>query len=334
MAGLVEGRWVDTLPAAEEIRDGRFVRMDSAFRDMISPDPAAAFPAEAGRYLLFVSWSCPWAARTLAVRALKGLERVIDVAFAVPGLGTQGWTFDRGPDGPVAEGYPLHRLYSRSVSAYTGKVTVPALWDRKSGRIVNNESSEIVRMFNTAFDHVTGNRLDLYPAPLRATIDRWNDLVYPNVNNGVYRAGFATSQAAYDEAVTALFATLDRLDVHLATHRYLAGDTCTEADWRLFVTLVRFDVGYHGALKCNLKRIADYPALSGYLRELYQWPGIAATVRLDRIKADYWSLRNINPTGIVPIGPPVELDAPHRRGHLPGRGIWRREDEAATAQNP
>jgi putative glutathione S-transferase len=222
----------------------------------------------------------------------------------------------------VPEGYPLHRLYSECVPLYTGKVTVPTLWDKKQRRIVNNESSEIIRMFDGAFDGITGNRLHLYPEPLRADIDRWNDLIYPHVNNGVYRAGFSTSQAAYDEAVSKLFETLDELDAHLAIHRYLAGEYCTEADWRLFVTLVRFDIGYHGAFKCNLRRIADYPALSGYLRELYQWPGIAATVKLDRIKADYWSLRNINPTGIVPIGPPVDLLAPHGRDHLSGKGIW------------
>jgi len=322
MAGLVEGRWVDTLPAAEEIRDGRFVRMDSLFRNAVSSDPDASFPAEAGRYHLWVSWSCPWAARTLAVRSLKGLEDVISVSVAVPGLGAEGWTFDEGPDSPEPQGYPLHRLYSEAVPHYTGKVTVPTLWDKKQRRIVNNESSEILRMFNSAFDGLTGNRLDLYPAALRGEIDRWNDLIYPNVNNGVYRAGFATSQPAYDEAVTRLFETLDTIDAHLASRRYLAGDHCTEADWRLFVTLVRFDVGYHGAFKCNLRRISDYPALSGYLRELYQWPGIAATVKLDRIKADYWSLRNINPTGIVPIGPPVDLATPHGRETLPGKGIW------------
>jgi glutathionyl-hydroquinone reductase len=324
MAGLVEGRWADTLPAAEEIKDGRFVRMDSRFREAIAADPAAPFPAESGRYQLWVSWSCPWAARTLAVRALKGLEEMVSVAYAVPGLGTEGWTFDESPDGPAPQGYPLHRLYSLSVPDYTGKVTVPTLWDRRQRRIVNNESSEIMRMFNTAFDGLTGNGLDLYPEPLRGEIDRWNDLIYPAVNNGVYRAGFATRQEAYDEAVTALFEMLERIDTHLATHRYLAGDYCTEADWRLFVTLVRFDVGYHAAFKCNLRRIADYPALGGYLRELYQWPGISATVRLDRIKADYWSLRNINPHGIVPIGPPVDLTAPHGREKLIGKGIWRR----------
>jgi len=325
MAGMVDGRWVDTLPAAEEIKDGRFVRMDSLFRDAVSPDPAAPFPAEAGRYHLWVAWGCPWAGRTLAVRALKGLEELISVSFAVDDLGSEGWTFAESADGPEPGGWPLHRLYGESVPHYTGKVTVPVLWDKTQRKIVNNESSEIIRMFNSAFDGLTGNRLDLYPEPLRDEIDRWNALIYPSVNNGVYRAGFATAQAAYDEAARGLFETLDGIDAHLAGSRYLVGEHCTEADWRLFVTLVRFDIGYYGAFKCNLRRIADYPALSGYLRELYQWPGIAATVSLDRIKSNYWRLSNVNPGGIVPIGPIVDLSAPHGRNHLPGKGIWRRE---------
>ena len=321
MAGLVDGRWVQTMPAAEEIEGGRFVRKESLFRGRISPDPDAQFPAEAGRYRLFVSWSCPWAARTLAVCALKGLTDLVPATFAVPGLGAEGWTFREGPDGPVEGGFPLHRLYSEAVPDYTGKATVPTLWDNKTRTIVNNESSDIMRMFGTAFDHLTGNRLELRPVPLRSEIDRWNDYIYPRVNNGVYRAGFATKQAAYDEAARELFAALDHLDEHLSDHRYLAGEYCTEADWRLFVTLVRFDIGYHGAFKCNLKRIEDYPALSNYLRELYQWPGIAKTVRLDRIKADYYSIPNVSPHGIVPIGPIVDLARPHDREKLAGRGI-------------
>jgi len=324
MAGMVDGRWVDTLPAAEEIKDGRFVRMDSLFRDVISPEADAPFPAEAGRYHLWVAWGCPWAGRTLAVRALKGLEGIVSVSAALDNLGAEGWTFGESPDGPVPQGWPLHRLYGESVPRYTGKVTVPVLWDKKRRQIVNNESSEIIRILNSAFDGITGNRLDLYPEPLRTEIDRWNALIYPAVNNGVYRAGFATAQAAYDEAAQGLFAALDQLDAHMASNRYLAGPWCTEADWRLFVTLVRFDIGYFGAFKCNLRRIADYPALSGYLRELYQWPGIAATVELERIKSNYWRLSNVNPGGIVPIGPIVDLTAPHGRDHLPGKGIWQR----------
>ncbi|WP_336981761.1 glutathione S-transferase family protein [Altererythrobacter fulvus] len=321
MSGMVNGRWVTSMPAAEEIKGGRFVRMDSLFRHAISDDPDAEFPAEAGRYHLWVAWGCPWAARALAVRALKGLTDLIPAYFALSAFDGEGWTYDEGPEGKVPESYPLHRVYSRAVPDYTGKVTVPTLWDAKTGRIVNNESSEIIRMFNSAFDGITGNRLDLYPEDLRPQIDRWNDYIYPRVNNGVYRSGFATSQEAYDEAVTELFAALDVLDGHLATNRYLAGDTCSEADWRLFATLVRFDIGYYGAFKCNLRRIEDYPQLSNYLRELYQWPGIADTVWLERIKADYYGLANVNPSRIIPIGPKVDLTRPHDRARLAGRGI-------------
>ncbi len=321
MSGLVKGKWVETMPAAEEIKDGTFVRMESAFRASVSPEADADFPAEAGRYHLWVAYGCPWASRTLAVRALKGLEDVISVSAAITAFMGQGWTFAEGPDGPEPEGYPLHRLYALAVPDYTGKATVPVLWDKKQRRIVNNESSEIIRMLNSAFDGITGNRLDLYPEPLRAEIDHWNAFIYPAVNNGVYRAGFATTQAAYDAAVTELFDALDTLDAHLAAHRYLAGEYCTEADWRLFTTLVRFDIAYYGAFNCNLRRIADYPALSGYLRELYQWPGIAGTVKFDDIKRGYYSLRNVTLHGIVPIGPTVDLTAPHGRDALPGRGI-------------
>ena len=324
MAGLVEGQWVATLPAAEEMRNGSFVRAESAFRNAVSADPDAVFPVEAGRYALWVSYGCPWASRTLVYRVLKGLEAIMPCHAETPGLGTEGWTFAEGPDGPVAGGYPLHRLYAEAEPRYTGKVSVPVLWDRKTRRIVNNESSEIIRMMNSAFDGITGNRLDLYPEPLRGEIDRWNALIYPAVNNGVYRAGFAATQSAYDEAVRALFDALDLLDAHLATHRYLAGDYCTEADWRLFTTLVRFDIGYYAAFRCNLRRIEDYAALAPYLRELYQWPGIAQTVKLDLIRTSYWTLANANPGGIVPIGPVVDLDKPHDRARLPGRGIWTR----------
>lgn len=321
MAGLVNGKWVDTMPAAEEIEDGQFVRKDSTFRGGIAP--GGEFPPETGRYRLWVSLSCPWASRTLAFRALKGLEQVISVAIALPGMGHEGWLFAEGPDGAAAEGAPLHRVYSAAVADYTGKATVPVLWDTRTGQIVNNESGEIIRILNSAFDELTGNRLDFYPQALRGEIDRWNGLIYPAVNNGVYRAGFATTQEAYDEAVSALFAMLDRLEGHLSTSRYLAGEYCTEADWRLFVTLVRFDIAYHDAFKCNLRRIADYPALFGYLRELYQWPGIAGTVDLARIKSDYYSIRSINPSGMVPAGPPTpDLDAPHDRDHLAGQGVW------------
>jgi len=323
LAQLYDGKWLDTAPAAEEIgADGRFRRIDSPLREWVSPDPGAEFPAEAGRYHLWTAWVCPWAARTLAYRALKGLEDAIGVSYARPGLPKQGWVFDEGPDGPVEGGYPLWRLYVEHDPHFTGKVTVPTLWDKKTRRIVSNESSDIIRMMNSAFDHLTGNRLDLYPEPLRPEIERWNALIYPGLNNGVYRAGFAGTQEAYDEAVGQVFATLDAMEEHLSRHRYLAGEYCTEADWRAFTTLVRFDVGYHGAFKCNLRRIEDYPALSGYLRELYQWPGIAATVKLEEIKRNYYALTDKHQ--VYPIGPEVDLDAPHGREALPGRGIWER----------
>lgn len=325
MSGLVNGKWVETLPAAEEIKDGKFVRMESSFRSSISPDPDAEFPAQAGRYHLWVAYGCPWASRTLAFRVLKGLEDVISFSASTTAFMKQGWEFAEGPDGPEPGGYPLHRLYATAVPDYTGKATVPVLWDKQTRRIVNNESSEIIRILNSAFDHITGNKLDLYPEPLRPEIDRWNALIYPNVNNGVYRSGFATTQAAYEEAVTALFDTLDVIDARLAGNRYLTGDYLTEADWRLFTTLVRFDIAYYGAFNCNLRRIADYPNLSGYLRELYQWPGIAATVKLDEIKRGYYSLKNVTLHGIVPVGPTVDLTSPHGRDHLPGKGIWTRE---------
>lgn len=321
MAEMVNGKWVDTAPAAEEVgADGRFQRKDSAFRGTISPDPDAEFPAEAGRYRLWVAYVCPWASRTLAVRALKGLEDVVAVSYAKPGLPKEGWTFPEGPDGQGGdEGYPLHRLYAEHDPAYSGKVTVPTLWDSKTRRIVNNESAEIIRILNTAFDEITGNRLDLYPKDLRPEIDRWNDLIYPGLNNGVYRSGFAKTQPAYDEAVREVFSTLDQMEQHLSTNRYLAGEWCTEADWRAFTTLVRFDVAYHYAFKCNLRRVQDYPALSNYLRELYQWPGIAPTVNFEHIKRGYWQLTDKHQ--IVAMGPELDLTTPHDRSRLPGQGI-------------
>ncbi|MGQ9370229.1 glutathione S-transferase family protein [Azospirillum sp. ST 5-10] len=333
MPQLVNGAWVKGPIAGGEIRDGAFHREPTRFRAWITPDgrPAGAgrdaLPAEAGRYHLYVSYLCPWASRTLIVRALKGLEGLVGVSVAEPVIGEDGWVFATEQDaGPRVGGFRhLHRLYTASDPAYTGKVSVPVLWDRRDGRIVNNESADIVRILNHAFDHLTGDRLDLYPEPLRPEIDAWNDLVYPNVNNGVYRCGFARTQAHYDAAFDTLFATLDRLEARLARSRYLAGPWLTEADWRLFVTLVRFDAAYHGAFKCNLRRLDDYPNLSDYLRELHQWPGVRGTVRLDHIKVGYYTNPAINPTLIVPKGPALDFDRPHDRDRLEGRGIWRRD---------
>lgn len=317
MAGLVNGRWESTPVAQSEQRNGAFFREPTRFRDGIDR-------AEAGRYQLFVSYLCPWASRTLIVRVLKGLEGIIPLSVAEPVIGDDGWVYatpqDAGP--AVAPVRFHHQLYTASDPAYTGKVSVPVLWDRREGRIVNNESADILRILNTAFDGVTGNRLDFYPEPFRDVIDHWNDVIYHGINNGVYRAGFATGQDAYDTAFDALFAALDRVEAHLASSRYLAGVWLTEADWRLFVTLVRFDAAYHGAFKCNRQRLEDYPALSNYLRELHQWPGVRQTVRIDHIKRGYYGIRAINPTGIVPKGPWLDFDRPHDRDRLPGRGIW------------
>ncbi|MFP1762040.1 glutathione S-transferase family protein [Lonsdalea quercina] len=313
MSGLVEGRWVVGDVAAEETENGAFHRQATRFRETtIAP--------EAGRYQLFVSYFCPWASRTLIFRKLKALEPVISLSVAEPHIGEQGWAFstpqEAGPHLPAVR--YLHELYTASDAHYTGKVSVPVLWDRREGRIVNNESADIIRLFNSAFNTLTGNVEDFYPAALRPDIDRWNTLIYETINNGVYKTGFSRTQEHYTQAVTALFASLDTVDAHLANHRYLTGDTVTEADWRLFVTLVRFDVAYHGAFKCNIRRIEDYPHLSHYLRDLYQQPGIRETVNIDHIKTGYYGIRWLNPTGIVPQGPEIDLDRPHNRHTLRG----------------
>jgi glutathionyl-hydroquinone reductase len=325
MGQLVEGVWRDEQLVAKR-GDGRFVRSATQFRNWVtadgSPGPTGAggFAAAPGRYHLYVSLACPWAHRTLILRKLKGLEEAIGISVVHWHMAEHGWTFAAGPGatGDRLHGLAyLHQVYTRAKADYTGRASVPVLWDREKETIVNNESAEIIRMLNSAFDRVGARGPDLYPEPLRAAIDAINDLVYETVNNGVYRAGFARSQEAYEEAFDDLFATLDDLDRLLGERRYLAGDRITEADWRLFTTLVRFDAVYALHFKCNLRRIVDYPSLAGYLRDLYQVPGIAQTVDMDQIKRHYYGTHpHINPTGIVPVGPIVDLDAPHGREAL------------------
>jgi putative glutathione S-transferase len=317
--GVWRDQWYDTASTG-----GRFRRQDSAFRHWVTPDGApgpsgeGGFRAEAGRYHLYVSLACPWAHRTLILRRLKGLEGMIGLSVVHWFMGEEGWTFAPGPGvipDPVRGARVLHEVYTAARPDHTGRVTVPALWDLERGTIVSNESSEIVRMLNAAFDDAGAAPGDYYPPPLRPEIDALNARIYDTVNNGVYKAGFATTQAAYEEAAGPLFATLDALEERLGRGRYLCGDALTEADWRLFTTLVRFDPVYVGHFKCNLRRIADYPNLSGYLRDLYQTDGIAGTVNMAHIKGHYYeSHRTINPTGIVPTGPAMDLDAPHGRG--------------------
>ena len=319
MGLLQDGQWVDRWYDTAS-SGGRFQRAPTRFRNWITPDGApgpsgdGGFAAVAGRYHLYVSLACPWAHRTLIFRALKRLEDVVSLSVVDPYMGAQGWTF--GTDGGgLSPGATLDtllgksRLYEVYLAAdphYSGRVTVPVLWDKERGTIVNNESAEIIRMFNAAFDAFTPVRDDYYPAPLRAEIDALNAEIYDAVNNGVYKAGFATTQAAYEEAVTALFAMLDRLEARLEGRLYLVGDRLTEADWRLFTTLARFDAVYVGHFKCNIRRIADYPNLYAYVRRLHAVPGVSETVNLTHIKRHYYeSHTTINPTGIVPVGPAV-----------------------------
>ena len=329
MGLLIEGRWHDQW--YESAKDGAFQREAAQRRNWVTadgrpgPSGEGGFQAEAGRYHLYVSLACPWAHRTLIVRQLKGLESLIDVSVVSWLMRENGWTFDTtlGSTGDKLDGLQfMHQRYTAETPDYTGRVTVPVLWDKKLGRIVSNESAEIIRMFNSAFNDLTGNTLDLYPEALRGTIDALNEAIYPAVNNGVYRAGFATSQSAYEAAFDDVFAELDRLERLLGEQRYLAGEYLTEADVRLFTTIIRFDAVYHGHFKCNLRRIADYPNLSNWLRELYQWPGVAQTVDFQHIKHHYYaSHATINPTGVVPKGPAQDFTLPHDRARLPGKGI-------------
>lgn len=320
MGLLVDGQWRDRWYDTR-ISKGRFVRKESQFRHWVtadgSPGPSGTggFEAEAGRYHLYVSYACPWAHRTLIFRATKGLQDMISLSVVHWFMGEHGWTFEDAeiPDS-VNQAQFMHQVYTAAKPDYTGRVTVPVLWDKHRGTIVSNESSEIIRMFNSAFDGVGAAAGDYYPEKLREEIDAINDRVYHTVNNGVYRSGFATTQEAYDEAVGPLFESLDWLEDRLSGQRYLTGGAITEADWRLATTLFRFDPVYVGHFKCNLKRIADYPNLFAYTRDLYQQPGIAETVRLDHIKAHYYgSHESINPTRIVPRGPEIDYGAPHGR---------------------
>jgi putative glutathione S-transferase len=319
--GVWQDRWYDTAASG-----GRFVRSESQFRNWITADGSpgssgrGGFKAEAGRYHLYVSLACPWASRALIFRALKGLEGFVSISVVNWLMGPEGWTFDDGPGAvpdTVNGAKRLYEVYTKADPKYSGRVTVPVLWDKRGGAIVNNESSEIIRMFNSAFDGVGAKAGDYYPEDLRAEIDGLNATIYGRVNNGVYKAGFATTRAAYEEAVLPLFATLDELEARLSRQRYLCGGRITEADWRLFTTLIRFDAVYVGHFKCNIRRIADYPALWGYTRELYQWPGVRETVNFQHIKHHYYeSHKTINPTGIVPAGPALDYDAPHGRDRL------------------
>lgn len=300
----------------EADESGAFVRQQSAFRDRISNDGSTDYPAEAGRYHLYVSLACPWAHRTIIIRKLKGLEDAISLSLVDPLRDEKGWRFGPGFEDPLEHGWSyLREAYTETNPAFDGRVTVPTLWDTKTGRVVNNESSDIIVMLNEAFDEFAADGApDLYPAALREEMDELNAWVYDDVNNGVYKSGFAATQASYEAAVRPLFVALERLDERLSNRRFLFGDAPTLGDWRLFTTLVRFDAVYVGHFKCNVKRIVDFPNLDGYLRDLYQQPGVAETVDLDHIKRHYYMTHgSINPPGIVPIGPELHLDAPHER---------------------
>ena len=325
MGLLQNGQWVDQWYDTEST-GGRFVRKLPQFRSWITADGStgptgdAGFNAEAGRYHLYVSHACPWAHRTLIFRSLKGLEEMISVSVVHWFMADKGWTFQAGegvvPD-TINNAEFVHQIYTAAMSDYSGRVTVPVLWDKKNNTIVSNESPEIIRMFNSAFDNVGAKAADYYPQALRAEIDSLNERIYESVNNGVYKCGFATTQEAYEEALHPLFDTLDWLDQRLSTQRYLTGNTITEADWRLFTTLVRFDPVYVGHFKCNIRRIADYENLSEYVRDLYQQPGIAETVNMQHIKQHYYaSHESVNPSRVVPVGPEIDFAAAHNRSRL------------------
>jgi len=318
MGLLVEGKWVDQW--YEPDKKGRFVRSASQFRQQVTADGSSGFKAETDRYHLYVSYACPWAHRTLIMRALKKLQSVISVSVVDHLMLEQGWVFTRNPGcaaDEVNHKTYLHEIYTFADPRYSGRATVPVLWDKKTHTIVNNESSEIIRMFDLEFDAYGDADVNFYPEALRSEIDRVSEAIYEPVNNGVYRAGFAGTQSSYEDAVTELFEALDHWEQVLGHQRYLCGDVITEADWRMFTTLLRFDVVYVGHFKCNLKRIIDYPNLWNYLRELYQIPGVAETCHFDHIKGHYYQSHTmINPMALVPKGPIIDFTVPHNRGRL------------------
>lgn len=327
MGLLVDGKWHDTWYDTKST-GGAFKRSAAQFRNWLTPDGSAGlsgkggFPAETGRYHLYVSHACPWAHRTLIFRELKGLSDHISVSVVHPDMLDKGWSFEKDDNGATGDTlYGLdyaHQVYTKADPTYSGRVTVPILWDKQQETIVSNESSEIIRMFNSAFDEITGNTDDYWPEAMRDDIEEVNARIYSNVNNGVYKSGFATSQQAYDDAVNPLFETLDWLEDHLASRRYLMGDRITEADWRLFTTLIRFDPVYHLHFKCNLRRLIDYPNLWAYTRELYQWHGVAQTVNMAHIVRHYhYSHDSINPHRIIPVNPELDYMEPHRRDQRP-----------------
>ncbi|MCU1728067.1 glutathione S-transferase family protein [Pseudomonas sp. 7P_10.2_Bac1] len=332
MGLLIDGHWHDQWYKSS--KDGAFEREQAQRRNWVTTDGApgptgtGGFAAQAGRYHLYVSLACPWAHRTLITRKLKGLDALVDVSVVSWLMLEDGWTFDKahGSTGDKLDDLRvMYQRYTRDTPDYTGRVTVPVLWDSQRQCIVSNESADIIRMFNSAFNELTGNTLNLYPQALAVDIDRWNASIYPALNNGVYRAGFATSQSAYEQAYDDVFHELEQLERYLATHRYLAGEYLTEADVRLFTTLIRFDAVYYSHFKCNERRVVDYPNLCNWLLELYQWPGVAQTVDFTHIKGHYYaSHRTINPTGIIPKGPALNFDKPHDRARLTGKGIWQR----------
>lgn len=319
MGLLVDGKWQDKWYDTSK-NGGKFERQASKFRDNVSNDEDAKYPVESGRYHLYVSLACPWAHRALIFRKLKGLEEHIDVSVVHPEMLDNGWEFKEypGSTGDKLYGFDYaHQIYTKVKPEITTRVTVPILWDKQTETIVNNESAEIIRIFNSGFNALTSNDDDYYPEALRQEIDDINEMVYHDINNGVYKAGFATTQKAYEEAVNALFHALDIVEERLSKQRYLVGSNITEADWRLFTTLIRFDAVYHGHFKCNKKQIADYPNIYGYMKELYQVPGVAETVNFDHIKRHYYfSHTMINPTQIIPVGPEQDLMSAHGRENI------------------